>query len=964
MQRQSTSVRARRLRPSILRMALLSAMCAVAAPQVVFAQQAPANPPAGQAQDDPQTLDAVVVSGIRASIQSSITKKREETVVSDVLSADDIGDLPALSIGEAIETITGASTHREKGGASEISVRGLGPFLGAATFNGREATNGSGDRSVNFNQFPSELINTVAIYKTQRADFIEGGVAGIINMETVKPLEYGKRRIQLEARGTYNAYDGKLLDKSGVGWRGTASYLDQFDLGNGSKLGISVGIQKLQGDDPEETLSSSSTYQACNDTLTSTGNCTAVTSAQVAAGTPYYLIPGSRTYRQMSDTSDTRDSSFAALQWKINDQWEVEGDFQHSKRTYVEDRSELVFSEALRGVGNRVVGPNGELISYTGDSSIESTSDYKKRDEEYNGGGLKVTWRPNEAWMLSGDLAYSNTERTEYDWATRLRSNNRDIDGVLIPGIFGARQVKYSYDYSGEVPSIVVNPLFDLNRWENFSGVPRLRRDEQQREHTIRSARFDGAYYPESGWLTAVKAGARFSKAEYSDYDDRVELNYTAAALIKAANIACRTPFGQDDFLSAASGNTISSWATFDSRCLFEAFSGVADTGPNADLRSTANNDVTEKTNALYLMGDFSSEMFGLPLTGNVGVRWVKTDVDSVGLRSGLDVINNPDGSVRLVSTGDFEAQTITSSNNQFLPSLNATLELRDDTLLRFGLYRAMSRPDLSALGAGRTITLAGGQSFNSIEEAIGSITATGNPRTEPLMSWNGDLSLEWYPNKDSLLSAAVYYKQFNGGSINTVLDETFIIDGNSVVVPVIQPATTDEKSDLYGVELTASHRMSYLPAPFDGLGFKASYNYADSNYKNEDLRLGVQVNPVTGVVTPGIVDPVGIFGLSRNVFSGSIYYGIGPIDLQLIYKYRSEYYQKFVGNPAQNRMVAGNETVDFRASWKVNKNLSFSLEGSNLFNEPKISFIPITGSFHEYHAYGPRYYLGVRYRY
>src|SRR5690606_21075178 len=108
-----------------------------------------------------QVVEEVVVTGLRASIQSSIEEKREASVVSDVLSAEDIGDLPALSIGEAIETITGAATHREKGGASEIAVRGLGPYLGATTFNGREATNGSGDRSVNFSMFPSELINTV-----------------------------------------------------------------------------------------------------------------------------------------------------------------------------------------------------------------------------------------------------------------------------------------------------------------------------------------------------------------------------------------------------------------------------------------------------------------------------------------------------------------------------------------------------------------------------------------------------------------------------------------------------------------------------------------------------------------------------------------------------------------------------------------------------------------------------------
>lgn len=208
-----------------------------------------------------------------------------------MLSADDIGDLPALSIGEAIETITGASTHREKGGASEIAIRGLGPFLGAATFNGREASNGSGDRSVNFNQFPSELINSVAIYKTQRADFVEGGVAGIVNMETIQPLDFGRRRIQLEGRALFTDYDARLRDPAGPGWRGTASYVDQFDLGAAGRLGVSLGIQSLESTNPEELFTSSSTWVACNgsQTVSATANCTPVTSAQVAAGTPYYL---------------------------------------------------------------------------------------------------------------------------------------------------------------------------------------------------------------------------------------------------------------------------------------------------------------------------------------------------------------------------------------------------------------------------------------------------------------------------------------------------------------------------------------------------------------------------------------------------------------------------------------------------------------------------------------------------
>ena len=102
-------------------------------------------------------MEEVVVLGTRAIIQNSIQLKRNSIEIVDGLNADEIGDLPALSIGEAMETITGAATHRENGGATEVAVRGLGPYLGTTVVNYRESTNGSGNRAVNFSIFPSEM---------------------------------------------------------------------------------------------------------------------------------------------------------------------------------------------------------------------------------------------------------------------------------------------------------------------------------------------------------------------------------------------------------------------------------------------------------------------------------------------------------------------------------------------------------------------------------------------------------------------------------------------------------------------------------------------------------------------------------------------------------------------------------------------------------------------------------------
>lgn len=919
-------------------------------------------------------LEEIVVTGIRGAIQSSIEEKRAAPVISDALAAEDIGDLPALTIGEAIETITGAATHREKGGASEIAVRGLGPYLGATTFNGREATNGSGDRSVNFNMFPSELVNVIQIYKSQQADFVEGGVAGIIDMQTVHPLAFGKQRFQVEARGIYQGYDERLEDQNDLGWRGTATYVDQYEVGALGSLGLSIGVQKGKSNNPEEMFTSSSTWSACRGDVAVgvTANCSAVTPESYATGatppgTPFYLTSGSRTFTQFSETDD-RESIFAAVEWQPSDAWLVNLDYQSSTYEFLEKRQNLNLSETMRGYGTSAVfDQRGVLRSYSGNSTLESTPLVRDQIEEYEGGGLNVAWDVTERLNLALDLGWSDTRRSRLDREVRLRSNATDINGLPVPGVINGQRVAYTFDASsGWLPTITLNPLFDVNDPDNFSAAARVRRTEQIRNDEIKAARVDGAFQLADSGFTQLKGGVRVSEHTFGDINqDRQEFNITSASAIAAANLACRLQqFPQDDFLSDGDGEPISTWATFDSLCLFQNLIGTRDPGLNADTRSIGNRDVTEDATAVYAMGVFDTQWGSLPVRGNFGVRYVKTEVESIGLRGDFDVVNNPDGTIRLVSNGQFTTERFENEYDEWLPSFNISADLTDNVVARLGLFRAMSRADPEDLGAGRQINLESGTSFATVAAAIDSITANGNPAIEPLMSWNADLSLEYYPNPDSLLSAGVYYKKFQGGFENVVVNETYTIDGNDVTVPVSVPQTSDRKSEIIGLELTGAYRFSMLPHPFDGLGVKASYNFADSSFETQDLRLGDRKDVFTGVVAPGLVEPVDIFGLSEHAASGSIYYTIGPVELQAIGKYRSEYYQQFVGAAAQNRVVRAATVLDFRASFRVTQALSVSFEGSNLTNEERVEDMPITGSVREVHIYGPRYYLGARYRF
>ncbi|WP_336973954.1 TonB-dependent receptor [Sphingobium aromaticiconvertens] len=924
-----------------------------------FAQMS-STPPAEQG--DTSVTD-IVVTGVRETLQTSISAKRKETAIVDALSSTEIGDLPALSVGEAIQTITGATTHREKGGASEISLRGLGSFLSNTTFNGRDASNGSGDRAVNFNQFPSELVNGIKIYKTQQADLVEGGVAGSIELETIKPLDFKKSRLQLEVKGNYSPYQDRIVGSGGWGWRGTASYVDQFDVGALGEIGIAVGAQRNKTNNPEETYAASSTWVACNPTVTvANGNCTEVGREAGAAGAPFALVPNAATFRQISE-SDKRDAIFGAIQWRPSATLDINVDVQYSKRDYSEDRRDLNLSELRYGLRNIAHDDNGVLTHVEGQTSLEAVSTLLERNEEYLGGGFDVAWKPTDRLTITGDASYSRTIRTDVERSVRLRTDPLDIFGNRTP--INNQRVGYVYDVApgSYAPAITLDPRFNVNDPALFSDDARLRRDEQQRRNKIIAGRLDGAYEMD-GFLRSIAAGVRFSKLTYSDYDDRVEITQDDRAVDRGVNLACRTVFPQTGYLSNAPGDQLSSWATFDPVCQFQGYLGTEDPGRNDDVRSVANRDVTEKTLAAYLMANYESDLGAMPVRGNFGVRVVNTKVTSNGLRSDLEVVNNPDGSIRLVESGVFDTVTIKSQSTKFLPSLNAIFEVKPDLLVRLAAYRAMSRPAPSALGAGRTIQLEDGNNFSSVADAISLITANGSPRLKPLMSWNADAAIEYYLNRDSLFSATVYYKQFSGGFIPVVLNENFTIGGQDYSIPVVQTQNSSDKSRVYGLEVTLANRFSWLPAPFDGLGGKVSYNYANSNFKNEDIRLGAVYDPVTDTTTPGMIPAANLSGYSKHVVSGQLYYSMGGLNLQAIYNYRSNYYQDFVGGNSQLRYVRGNDTLDLRASYDINKTMQLQFQAVNIFDEPKITDMPVSGSIRQYHYYGSRYFVGLRVRF
>ena len=970
----------------------------------------------GLAQDVPNddgiaadsTMEEIVVTGTRGVIRTSIEEKRLSDTVVEALSTEDIGDIPALSIGEALETLTSAASHREQGGATEISIRGMGPFLGSTVVNGREATNGSGDRSVNFSQFPSELFNKLLIYKTQEASLIEGGVSGQIWLETLKPLEYGKRRIQAELKGSNHPDNSDIIDNEREwGSRTTLSYIDQYDLPDGGRFGISLGFQKRLGTNPEQEFRTTSGWRDCRNDIgvnggvgrTSSGNCDSgdgnlnitvnpETGMAPDAGAPFIFVPSSRSFRQ-NITDDDRESVFGAFQWQPSDRLDINFDMQVSDRTFTEVRNDLYFSEQRRIIPGLtpetlIAAPTGEVSLFETIGRIETLSTYQERIEDYSGAGLNLGFQASDRLYLSFDVSYSDTSRRENIIHTRLQSEPRDIFGNDTPA--GSDRVFTSIQIpgGGSVVPLVTVQNFDVTNHDLYADSGRTRVDlNQSRDNTIKAARGDLEFEVDWGRINSIESGVRFSELEYVSFPRARDTYNHPDSAIQGASLACRNErFPEPGFLSEpsngqnlitnvdADGNVISdgtgsAYATFDPLCLVREFLGEVPAIPSPG-QSVSNIDVEEQTFAAYVQFNYEDQWSGKPVRGNFGLRVVSTDVNSTGLRTVFTTVAEPDGTISVVEdSSTFQSVVGGERYTELLPSVNLVVNWQDDLLLRGGVYRGLSRPDPADLGFGRALSVDDDDDPTSIAELVGRASASGNPDLEPLTSWNADVALEWYPNDDSILALGVYYKRFLGGFENTQRVEQFTIDGQPFNADVTTLRTDEDSSTLTGFELTAAHSFSYLPGLLSGLGAKLSVNLADSDFEFEDTNFGsaLVLDEAGNVVSErvGFVEPANLFGFSDSVISAQLYYQLAALDVQLIYKSRSDYFQQFISTPGNIRYIADNEVLEARVTYEITDNVTLRVEGINLLDEPRIQYNPTPNNLAEVNSYGPRLFVGLR---
>src|SRR5262249_28452689 len=186
-----------------------------------------AQPTAGS-DDATINLREIKVTGVRSAIKKAISVKQNSNEIVEAISAEDIGKLPDNSIADSLARLPGITAQRVSGVDSLISIRGFSGDFNGTLLNGREQVSTGDNRAVDFDQYPSELLSGVVVYKTPDASLVGQGISGTVDMQSVRPLNFDHRVIQVGARGEHNTNGSLNKDTDSNGYRINASYIDQF----------------------------------------------------------------------------------------------------------------------------------------------------------------------------------------------------------------------------------------------------------------------------------------------------------------------------------------------------------------------------------------------------------------------------------------------------------------------------------------------------------------------------------------------------------------------------------------------------------------------------------------------------------------------------------------------------------------------------------------------------------------
>lgn len=895
-----------------------------------------------------QDVEVIEVKGFRGSVIKSISTKRYSSEVVESISAEDIGKLPDSSIAESIARLPGVTAQRLDGRANKVSIRGFGENESATTFNGREQVTINDNRGVEFDLYPSEIMSGVTVYKTPSANIEAEGIAGVIDMQTVKPLSVGEQVIKLNTTFEQSGLDKLNPDGNDTGARATLSYIDQFA---DDTIGIAIAYNTTSSPNQEKR------WNAWGYPEFESG------------GQTYSILGGAKPFVRSSTLE--RDTLMGVFEYTPNDKLSVVLD-----ALYID----FVDEKILRGIEVPFAWGQGSIsaenatvdaasgfvtAAVTEGQRVVVRNDYEDQRAELTSFGLNVEYTTEDDWTLEFDASHSSVNKKIWSlesYSGTGRGNDRGVADNLgyefSSGNTGA-QFSHELDYSDFNLIQIGGPLswgwssalnekygvvgteYENQLQDGFLNTPEI-------DDELNALKFAAGKSLDSDIIDSVEFGL--------SYRDRTKSKDSEGYFLTVKDFDVNTNPGMMivpeqyrlgsanlDFIGM--GNMIA----YDSRAMVkDGYFGLLAESLTNPSHATKSWTVQEEIVAAFAQASIDWEVAGMPLSGNVGVRYVHTTQSSQG-----NAFKTEDGKVKT------EPTNIEHDYSHFLPSINLWLAIDEEQMFRFGMAKTISRARMDQMHASIDA------SYNQQPDENGNYWSVsgGNPSLEPKEAVGIDLTYENYFSQEGYFTVALFHKELT----NWIFDGTYEIDMSGVADPLtgeVPPNSTGTGSgkvnggegSLWGYEVAVTLPFNVFSEDLDGFGIIASHtgNKSDiTDLNDNDYEL------------PGLSDSI------QNV---TFYYENHGFQARASMRKRSDFKGDVYGTGFDTVQVdiLGETIWDAQIGYDFSQSeitelhgLTVSFQVQNITEEP---FTSLSGDnalqVRDYQDYGRNFLLGLNYQF
>jgi TonB-dependent receptor len=730
-------------------------------------------------------VNTVTVTGIRRAIEDAIAVKRDSSGIVEAISSEDIGKLPDVSIAESLARLPGLSAQRVNGQAQSISIRGTSGDLSTALLNGREQVTTSSDRTVEYDQYPSELINAVTVYKTSDASVVGQGLSGTVDLQTIKPLTHRGRTVTVNVRGERNSKGKISAGAPDTGNRISASYIDQFA---DRTIGIALGYAR------QDKPNVGTQFETWDWVDQNTGG------PKVPKGIKSMALTGNQ----------VRDGLMGVLEYRPNRNFTSTFDFYHSRFNQEELRRGLEIP--LKDDGS-VTFSNGTVVNNTMISGTANNvnpvvrNNRMTRDDKLTAFGWNNRFTSGD-WVAIVDLSRSKADHDE--------------ELVEINAGRAARQtLNFSYS-GGELPSLKLSGVYDDPSQiaiggqfgDGYINAPRMT-DKMTSARASVERKFDSPLF------SSLELGFNVSKR------DKVK-RHLETGFNKLGNGTFSSGVINGSQSLYALPNTLS----WDVDAVLANNFGPYTPAVLVPWGATKNWTIHEKVNTGYAKLNIDTELLAMPLRGNVGMQVVQTDQSSTA------------NTLRAWPFADLIPLTDGKKYTDYLPSVNLAWSLPDQQFVRFGAGKTLARAKLNQLNAalevGLTAQTTGTPFGNGGNAQLDPWRAKQVDLSyEKYFGNKGYVSAAgFYKNLSSYIYNVTMPRDFS---------EYRLVGATTNIGTMTQPLN-GKGGRLSGLEFAASVPLEMVHPMLDGFGITANASFTTSEIAIKDQRFGSRDIPLPGL--------------------------------------------------------------------------------------------------------------------